>query len=170
MEHFDSNLILSIVQLITVTATPFIIWIIGKKWQNRQDKIAEKRRLFFTLMSKRKSYPIAREWVDALNCIDVVFQDNQKVRHAWREYLDSLDEKSQHYPNNESYCLDLLSEIAQELGYDNIRQTEIARFYSPIAFSNQDEKNTQLILEATKFYQNANKMMETKLNNQDIPN
>lgn len=43
-------------------------------------------------MADRKSTPITKEWVDALNTIDVVFQENKKVRHAWREYLDSLNE------------------------------------------------------------------------------
>lgn len=47
-------------------------------------------------MADRKSTPITKEWVDALNTIDVVFQENKKVRHAWREYLDSLNEKSPH--------------------------------------------------------------------------
>lgn len=29
-------------------------------------------------MADRKSNPITKEWVDALNTIDVVFQDNKK--------------------------------------------------------------------------------------------
>lgn len=53
-----------------------------------------KRDLFFTLMANRKSTPITKEWVDALNTIDIAFQDNHKVRMAWREYYDSLNENS----------------------------------------------------------------------------
>ena len=43
-------------------------------------------------MANRKATP-NKEWVDALNTIDVVFQDDKKVRKAWREYYDSLDER-----------------------------------------------------------------------------
>ena len=53
--------------------------------------------LFLTLMANRKANPITKEWVDALNAIDVVFQENYKVRHAWREYLDSLNAQSPHF-------------------------------------------------------------------------
>ena len=53
------------------------------------------------------------------NSIDVVFQENKKVRHAWREYLDSLNEKSPHFDSSNSFRLDLLSEMAVSLGYKN---------------------------------------------------
>ena len=62
----------------------------------------------------------------------VVFQDNKRVRHAWRDYLDSLNQKSAHFDNQNSYKLDLLSEMAEALGYKQLKQTEIDRFYSPI--------------------------------------
>ena len=45
-------------------------------------------------MADRKSAPITKEWVDALNTIDFVFQENKKVRHAWRETAISESKSS----------------------------------------------------------------------------
>lgn len=87
--------------------------------------------LFLSLMAHRKKNPISMELVDSLNKIDVVFQDCKQVRAAWRAYLDSLHPNSQHFDNTNSFQLDLLSEIANELGYKNLKQTELDRFYSP---------------------------------------
>ena len=60
------------------------------------------------LMAKRHSNPPPIEFVDALNKIDVVFQNNAKIRNAWKDYLESLYEKNHKYPNSNSYLLDLL--------------------------------------------------------------
>ncbi|MCL2413257.1 MAG: hypothetical protein FWC98_03865, partial [Bacteroidales bacterium] len=81
---------------------------------------------------------ISKDWTDALNQIDVVFQDNQKIRKAWREYFDSLNSKSPHFDNTNSFLLDLLSEIANSLNYKNLKQTDIDRFYCPQAFENEE--------------------------------
>ena len=85
--------------------------------------------------------------MDALNTIDVVFQDNKKVRQAWREYLDSLNEKSPHFDSSNSFRLDLLSEMAIALGYKNLKQTEIDRFYSPKYFGSQMSRHEILFQE-----------------------
>lgn len=57
-------------------------------------------------MADRKSTPITKEWVDALNTIDVVFQENKKSDMRGREYLDSLNEKSPHFDSSNSFRLD----------------------------------------------------------------
>ena len=98
-------------------------------------------------MANRQKNPISREWVDALNSIDVVFQDDKKVRDAWREYLDSLNQKSAHFDNSNSYKLDLLSEMAESLGYKQLKQTEIDRFYSPVYFGSQQTQQEVLFNE-----------------------
>ena len=113
----------------------------------RKAKKDAQLRVFLTLMADRKSTPITKEWVDALNTIDVVFQENKKVRHAWREYLDSLNEKSPHFDSSNSFRLDLLSEMAVSLGYKNLKQTEIDRFYSPKYFGSQMSRQEILFQE-----------------------
>lgn len=114
--------------------------------------------LFLNLMANRKSTPISKEWVDSLNQIDVVFQDNPKVRKAWLSFFDSLHPKSQHFENKNSFQLDLLSEIANSLNYKKLKQTEIDRFYNPQAFEDKESqkelitKETIRILKQTKSF------------------
>ena len=99
------QIIIGIGQIIAVAIIPIIVWVLGIKYQNRKAKKDAQLRVFLTLMADRKSTPITKEWVDALNTIDVVFQENKKVRHAWREYLDSLNEKSPHFDSSNSLDL-----------------------------------------------------------------
>ena len=108
----DTYLILTIAQIASVSLVPLIVWILGVFYQNRKAKKDAQLRVFLTLMANRKSNPITKEWVDSLNIIDVVFQDNRKIREAWKSYLDSLNNKSPHFESNNSYMLDLLSEMA----------------------------------------------------------
>ena len=143
----DTSLILSIVQVISVALVPIIVWFVGVKYQDRKAKKQAQLELFLTLMANRKKNPISEAWVDALNTIDVVFQDNRKVRAAWRDYLDSLDQKSAHFDNQNSYKLDLLSEMAESLGYKQLKQTEIDRFYSPVYFGSQLSRQDLLFSE-----------------------
>lgn len=143
----DTNLLLSIVQIAAVAVIPIIVWLLGIKYQDRKSKRDAQLSLFLTLMANRQTNPISREWVDALNSIDVVFQDNIKVRKAWREYLDSLNQKSAHFENANSYKLDLLSEMAESLGYKHLRQTEIDRFYIPVYFGSQHSQQEILFTE-----------------------
>jgi len=145
----DTNLILTLVQIAAVAIIPLIVWWLGVHWQKSKAKDDAKRELFFNLMANRKATP-NKEWVDALNTIDIVFQDNKKVRKAWREYYDSLDEKSQYYKESNSFKLDLLSEMANALGYKDLKQTEIDRFYSPKYFSNVQSSQNVLTSEVIR--------------------
>ena len=150
------QLLIGIGQILAVAVIPIIIWFGGIKYQNRKAKRDAQLNLFLTLMANRKSNPITKEWIDALNTIDVVFQDNHKVRHAWREYLDSLNEKSPHFQSNNAFLLDLLSEMAMVLGYKNLKQTEIDRFYSPKYFGSQMSRQEIL------FQENLRVLMHSK--------
>ena len=102
----DTNLILTIAQIVSVAIVPIIVWYIGVRYQDRKSKREAQLRLFLVLMANRQKNPISQEWVDALNSIDVVFQNNKRVRLAWRDYLDSLNQKSAHFGNQNSYKLD----------------------------------------------------------------
>lgn len=156
----DTNLILAIVQIIAVAIVPLLVWWMGIRWQKSKAKDDAKRDLFFALMANRKATP-NKEWVDALNTIDVVFQDDKKVRKAWREYYDSLDERSQYYQETNSFKLDLLSEMAISLGYSDLKQTEIDRFYSPKYFSQVQETQNLLAQESLRVLSHSKSNSET---------
>jgi hypothetical protein len=154
----DTQIILSICQIVAVTIIPIVVWVGGAKFQDRKAKKDAKLRLFLTLMANRKTTFIQKEKVDALNLIDVVFQDDKRVRYAWKSYLDSLNPNSPHFQNNNSYALDLLSEMAISLGYNKLKQTEIDRFYEPQQFTNDYNLKSNLaneklrVLKASKSY------------------
>ena len=137
-------------ELISITLIPFILWFVGIQFQNRKSKKDAKLKLFLTLMANRKTTTINKEWVDSLNQIDVVFQDNKKIRASWLAFFDSLHPKSQHFENKNSFHLDLLSEIANDLGYKDLKQTEIDRFYNPQAFGNQELNQGMLLSETLR--------------------
>ena len=145
----DTSLILTIAQIAAVAVVPLIVWWMGVRWQKRNAKDEAKRTFFFDLMANIKATP-NKEWVDALNTIDIVFQDDKKVRKAWREYYDSLDERSQYYQETNSFKLDLLSEMANALGYKDLKQTEIDRFYSPNYFLQLQQTQNLLAQESLR--------------------
>lgn len=151
----DTNLILTIVQVVAVAVVPIIVWFIGIKYQDRKAKKDAQLNVFLTLMANRKANPITREWVNSLNIIDVVFQDDKRVRQAWKEYFDSLNNKSPHFDSNNSYMLDLLSEMALSLGYKDLKQTEIDTFYNPQLFLDQNKMQNQLIAENLRVLQHS---------------
>jgi hypothetical protein len=62
---------------------------IGRQLNDAQLKDNAKINLFFTLFSYRGS-PVHRDFVDALNRIDIVFYDTPQVLAAWHKLFDSL--------------------------------------------------------------------------------
>ncbi len=162
----DTNVILAIAQIAAVAIVPIIVWFMGIRYQDHKAKKQAQLDLFLTLMANRQKNPISEEWVDALNSIDVVFQNNKKVRAAWKEYLDSLNEKSSHFDNQNSYKLDLLSEMAEALGYKQLKQTEIDRFYSPVYFGSQQSRQEILFNETLRVLMHSKSEAESFTDNE----
>lgn len=156
----DTNLLLSIVQIVAVSVIPLIVWKLGNLYQDRKAKKDAKLNVFLTLMANRKASPITKEWVDSLNVIDVVFQDDRKVREAWKAYHDSLNNKSPHFASNNSYMLDLLSEMSLSLGYKDLKQTEIDSFYSPQQFVDQNQMQNELMTENLRILRHSKNLAE----------
>lgn len=118
-------------QLISVTLIPLFVWILGVQFQNRATKRKAKLDLFLQIMANRKKFPPSQEMALGLNQIDIIFQNSSKVRAAWRSYYDALHPDSQHNSTSNAFLLDLLSEMANNLGYQNLKQTELDRYYQP---------------------------------------
>lgn len=110
----------------------FTLW-----FQSRKEKKDQKQRLFLMLMAHRKSNPPTLDLVNGLNLVDVVFADSRMVVSLWHQYYDLLCQGAVNWHLAESKYLDLLSEMAKVLGYTNLSQTDISRFYSPVAHGNQ---------------------------------
>ena len=161
MTEDSIQLLIGIGQILAVAIIPIVIWFGGIKYQNRKAKRYAQLKLFLKLLDNINATPITKEWVDALNTIDVVFQDNNSVRHAWREYYDSLNVQSPHFQQNNAFLLDLLSEMAVALGYKNLKQTEIDRFYSPKYFGSQMSRQEILFQENLRVLMHSKSMSES---------
>lgn len=143
----------------TVVATviaPLAAFWLSIWYQERKQKQESKMRVFTAALMHRRGSPPRVEWVNALNTIEVVFQDAPKVLEAWRSLYDHF-----HVPNLDQRLLDqksndLMMAMALDLGYANLLSTNLDRFYFPQSHSNLNgiQLETQLewlrVLKATK--------------------
>ena len=137
----------------------FTLW-----FQARKEKNDAKNRLFLILMAHRKSNPPTFDLVNGLNLIDAVFSKNQSVVLLWHQYYDLLSQERVNWHLAEAKYLDLLSEMAKVLGYSELSQTSIARFYSPVAHGNQAQLNENIQLELLRVLKASSSLQVTPLN------
>lgn len=104
-------------------------------FQSRKDRTAEKHRLFLTLMGNRKAWVISQEMAQALNTIDVVFSNNQVVVSLWHRYYALLSQAPGEERNHT--WLELLTAMAADLRYSNLKQTDLDKFYTPQSHADQ---------------------------------
>lgn len=127
---------------------------IGRKLNDEQNQLKVKSDLFLTLFSLRGN-PTHYSFVNGLNQIDIVYQDVPTVLSAWKKLHDSLNNPNQSnaLQNWDLLRVELLSEMAQSLGYQKLKQTEIQRSYSPQAHADQDDENRNYQQVAKKFFE-----------------
>jgi hypothetical protein len=135
----NSPTTIEVVTVIALIAGPVIAVIVTLWYQKRSEKRAAKERLFSVLMAHRRSNPPNLEWVQALNLIDVVFQDKTSVVNKWRELYDLLNQPPEriNWIQVGHVRIELLSEIAIALGYRRLKQTDIDRYYAPQVLTDQ---------------------------------
>ncbi len=161
-----------LVQLLAITIVPILAVCITIWYQNRKVRQDAKLKLFLTLMAHRRSTPITQEWVDALNMIDAVFQKSNKVRTAWRAYFESLHDGDPKSTNSQTYQIELLSEIARDLGYSHLKPSQIADFYVPKQFGSTLQTQNLIQSELIRVLRNSHSYAETLKpeDNQESPN
>lgn len=150
-----------IISIIAIILSPIIAVSISLWYQSYQSKRDAKLRLFITLMAHRKTLPPVPDFVNALNLIDVVFYKNEGIIGLWHEYYDLLHQEFSEKVREswDHKYLELLSEIAKELGYKGLKQTDIDKFYSPIAHGKQYLKNQELQEELLRVLKNTSSML-----------
>lgn len=131
----------------------------GRKLDDEQNKYNAKRDLFLTLFSLRGN-PTHYDFVNGLNQIDIVFQDEEKVLVSWEKLYESLNNKNLANPLQTWDLLrtELLSEMAQSLGYQKLKHTSIQRNYSPQAHVDQSDVNWNHQQAAKTFFQTGTQM------------
>lgn len=156
-------------EIIAILLSPVIAVAITLWHQSRKERRDRKDRLFQTLMIYRKSVPPSHEWVNALNLIDVVFADNEKIVRIWKEYYQMLGSaKSDHeYRDRDHKYIELLSVMAKDLGYINLQQTDIDKFYSPQAHQDQLVAQREVQSELLRVLKNTHKI-DAELKSDDV--
>ncbi len=146
-------------EIIALFLSPIIPVLITLCWQKRKEKRDAKIRLFTTLMAFRKSYPISYEWAQSLNLIDVIFSDSPQVVDRWHKYFDNLQEKSPASVGERRthLYLELMSEMAKELGFDQLQQTDIDKFYVPQGHGDQADLNYKTQKEFLRVLENTSR-------------
>ncbi len=104
-------------------AGPIVAVQLQKFIEKKTEKMLRKKQLFYMLLTTRGT-PVSQEHIQALNSIDVVFYDDEKVKATWKVLLDHFEnypvESDQDYQVKVSQCFekakDLLSDLLYEMG------------------------------------------------------
>lgn len=129
---------------------------VGRKLNDEQNQLKAKTDLFLNLFSLRGN-PMSYTFVNALNQIDIVFQDSPNVLNAWQKLYDSLNQKNL-INSVETWNLlrtDLLSQMAQSLGYNKLKQTDIQKNYSPQGHADESYENWNHRQASKDFYESG---------------
>ena len=129
---------MTLLNIAAMITGPIFAVLITLWYQHHAEQRDQKFRLFKDLMKSRKNqYGISKDWVNALNLIDVVFHDNKKAVDLWHAYHEMLYRQDRDYGEEDRKYLDLLHALALDLGYKNLQQTDIDRFYQPVGIGDQ---------------------------------
>jgi hypothetical protein len=120
-----------VIAIIAIAFGPFSAVLVSMWIQKRQRTKDTQMQVFLALMANRKAFPIEKDFVRALNLIDVVFAKESAITQKWHRYYDLLGMKPRQMDVEGHTYIELLSAIALHLGYDNIQQTDIDKFYLP---------------------------------------
>lgn len=124
-------------------------------FQNRKEQNDAKQRLFLVFMAHRKSNPPTFELVSGLNLIDVVFAEHREVVNLWHQYYDLLNQEPVNWHLAEAKMLDLLSAMARVLGFTELSQADIFRFYSPKSHGNKIQTSFEIQNELLRVLKNS---------------
>lgn len=134
------DIIVTVLSVVFSGVVATVITILYQKFSGEQ---TAKRRVFETAVSYRFFIP-EEENVKSLNSIDVIFHKNQKVRQAWKSYMDEADKPSSNPQQLNDRYIKLLEEMALACGYKDIRWDDLKRYYYPNGLLNR--KNDDEVL------------------------
>lgn len=165
-DHLE--LVYWIVSTLILIATVYAIYYgpitavkIGRNLDNEYNKVESKKDLFLTLFAFRGN-PVHVEFVNALNQIDVVFEDNPDVLSSWHRYFAALHqlELVNQLEVWNLHRVDLLSRMANCLGYKSLEQTDIMQHYYPAGHQYQINDQQEFRELQRNFYRSGNELNE----------
>lgn len=156
-----SELISMWIQISAIILGPIFAVVIGIFINSYKEKRQQKLDLFYNLVSVRNVNPPPMSFVNSLNMIDVIFYGKGKVINSWKKFYECLMAPEFNEENFNNRKLDLLYEMAKELGFKNIRQTELKEFYIPKAYVQRHQLELELIDEFLRVLKNSKSFSET---------
>lgn len=159
--HDLVTLIISIANLFAIIIIPILSVVIGQHLQINAKKREDKLQIFKLLMSTR-IYGWTIESVQALNIIDIVFSDDEKVREAWKTLHECYcvkDPSPVQLNKIDTAKLKLLETMAISLGYkEQVAWDTIQNPYIPDGMVLQQQAQTQ-------YQTNLNQLLDKMLKN-----
>jgi hypothetical protein len=147
----------------------FLSFVLSISYQNRRRRIEAQQRIFEVLMAYRAAGFQPAELVNSLNLIDVIFLDKPRIIELWHNFYTLSSQ--QPLPGNEPLLhyayLDMLSEIAKSLDYP-LTQTDVARYYTPRAYSEPLQLDYQIRSELLRVLQDTARFVVDKKNGEAI--
>src|ERR1035437_3146075 len=116
---------MTLVQLSIPVISAIIGAFLGFLWQNKNERRKDKRYIIMTLMAYRGVGAREHDFVKALNMIDIVFYRNKKVRILLHEYFKHTIKPLFETGTYQKILIDLLHEMIRDIGYNNLKQTDI---------------------------------------------
>lgn len=136
--------------------------------QKRKERSDAKHRLFLDLMGERNAPFVSATKAQALNKIDVVFSDCAGVRQKWHEYFQLLH--GDHTQARAHKWLELLSAMAASLGYQNLSQVDIDKFYLPQGHIDDAEFQRKVAQQWARVLENTEHFVVKARENEPHPN
>ena len=154
-----------IVTALSVVFSGVVATVITILYQKFSGEQTAKRKVFETAVSYR-FFISEEENVKLLNSIDVIFHKNQKVRQAWKSYMDEADKPSSNPQQLNDRYIKLLEEMALACGYKDIRWDDLKRYYYPSGLLNR--KNDDEVLKKLQI-KTAEKTASDAVGQQNTP-
>jgi hypothetical protein len=153
---------MEIVNVMAILLSPVIAVLVTLWHQRRTVKRDAMHRLFITLMAHRKTILPDAEWVSALNVIDVEFAGHKEVLNCWHSYYDAVSESPMNNQKVNHCYIELMTAMAQALGYEHLKQTDIDKFYSPMSFGDQLTSSKKLQTELIRVLESTESLVVNK--------
>lgn len=143
---------MEVINILAIVSSPIIAVFVGRYLQDRQKIRNDKMEIFKILMMNR-GLGWSIENAKALNIIEIVFADDEKVLKQWKEYYQKLC--IQNPTDSEALAIKEAGDIflvtmAQSLGYkETITKETIHNAYVPIGLSRsiQQQQQNQIAFE-----------------------
>lgn len=167
------NICLTVISIIAILVGPVCAVFINQYLQNRKIENDAKRSVLINLVAYRGNR-LHINFVTSLNIIEIVFHKNKQVIKKWHEHFENLhiplENVSPEDADKIGKIVDdslfaLIAEIANSLGYRNLRQADLSSSYTPKGHISQSQSDEMLRWSTIEFLNKSVSLIELLLAN-----